>query len=222
MSETVIEVHKREEIGGGTARRLGRQGKIAAVVYGGGRESVPITVDRKSLLDLLKSSGTEHAVFLLKMAGTQKQRHAMIRQMDLDPITRQIRHIDFQRVEMDEKIKVEVPVEVVGVPEGVKNEGGILDFVTREVEVECLPGDIPKLLQVDVSNLHLGQHAEAGDLPLPKGVTLAIEPQRVIASVTGRRVSEVAAEEEEELLIEAEREEPEVIRRGKAEEGEEG
>lgn len=218
MSEPVIEVHKREEVGGGSARRLLREGKIAAVVYGAGRESVPITVDRKSLLDLFKSTGSENAVFLLRMAGTKQQRHAMIRHMDIHPITRQIHHIDFLRILMDEKIKVEVPVELVGVPEGVKNEDGIVDFVTREVEVECLPGDIPRSLEVDISALHKGQHVEAGAIPLPKGVSLAVEAERVIASVTARRKAEVEVEEEEELLIEAEQEEPEVIRRGKTEE----
>jgi large subunit ribosomal protein L25 len=223
MSEPVIEVHKREEVGGGSARRLLREDKIAAVVYGGGRESVPITVDRKSLLDLFKSTGSDNAVFLLQMAGTKQQRHAMIRHMDIHPITRQIHHIDFLRILMDEKIKVEVPVELLGVPEGVKNEDGIVDFVTREVEVECLPGDIPRSLELDISALHKGQHVEAGDIPLPKGVTLAVEAERVIASVTTRRKAEVEAEEEEEeLLIEAEQEEPEVIRRGKTEEEEGG
>lgn len=223
MSELVIEVERRAQLGRNVARKLARRGQIAAVVYGAGKDSVPITVDRHSLLHLLKTSGTEHPLFLLKMAGTRQQRHAMVREMQVNPVTGQILHIDFQRVLMDEKIKVGVPVELLGTPEGVKNEGGLLDFITREVEVECLPGDIPRVLEVDVSGLHIGQHVEAKDLVLPPEVALAVEPERVLASVAQRRVvEEVAVEaeaaEEEELLTTAEPEEPEVIRRGKGEE----
>lgn len=225
MSEPVVTVEKREEIGRNIARKMARRGEIAAVVYGAGKPSVPIRVDRKIVLDLLKSSGSEHAVFLLEMAGTKQQRHAMVRDMQIDPITGRILHIDFQRVLMTEKLKVEVPVELLGTPVGVKTEGGLLDFVTRQVEVECLPGDIPRALEVDVSALHIGQHVEAKDLVVPPKVALAVEEERVIASVAARRVAEVEAEaEEEELLTEEGAEEPEVIRRGKAEEeeGEEG
>lgn len=220
MSDLVIEVHPREETGKNANRRLRAAGDIPAVVYGGSKNTVPIRVQRKSILDLLKGSGSENAVFLLKLVGSGKERHTMIRELQVDPISREILHIDFQRVLMTEKIRVQVPVELAGVPEGVKNEGGMLDFVLREVEVECLPGDIPRTLSVDVSALHVGQHVEVKDLSLPPKVTLLEEADRVLASVSQARVAEVEAEEEEEGLLEMEPEQPEVIRRGKTEEEE--
>jgi len=216
MSDQILEVNARAERGTGASRRLRAAGKIPAVVYGGGKQTVPIEIDRKAVLDLLKKSGTENAVFLLKLAGTGQERHTMIRELDIDPVSRQIRHIDFQRVVMTEKVRVQVHVELAGTAEGVKNEGGIVDFVTREVEVECLPGDIPRHLTADVSGLHVGQHIEAKDLALPPGVVLLADAGRVIAAVTHSRLA-VEEEAPAETLIEAESAEPEVIRRGKGE-----
>ena len=216
MSDQVLEVHARAARGKGASRRMRAAGKIPAVVYGGGKDTVPIEIDRKAVLDLLKTSGTENAVFLLKLAGTGQERHTMIRELDVDPVSRQIRHIDFQRVLMTEKVRVQVHIELIGTAEGVKNEGGIVDFVTREVEIECLPGDIPRHLTADVSALHLGQHIEAKDLPLPPGVVLLEDAERVIAAVTHSRLA-VEEEAPADTLIEAESEEPEVIRRGKGE-----
>jgi large subunit ribosomal protein L25 len=222
MSEPVITVEKRDQIGGGAARKLAHRGQIAAVVYGASKDTVPIQVDRKSLLELLKGTGSENAVFLLKMAGTKQERHAMIRDMQVDPVSRQILHIDFQRILMDQVIRVQVPVELVGTPEGVRNEGGILDFVTREVEAECLASDIPRSLPVDISHLHIGQHVEVHELEVPEKVTILEEPDRTLAAVGApRAIAEPEEEVEEELLLEAEMEEPEVIGRGKEEAEEE-
>src|SRR5437763_6336313 len=136
MSETMtIEVQPREETGKNANRRSRAAGRIPAVVYGGGKESVAISIDRKTLLDSMKGHSGEHPIYLLKLGD--KDRHAMIRDMEVDPISRQVLHIDFQRVLMDQKIRVAVPVELVGTPVGVKVEGGMLDFVTREVHIEC-------------------------------------------------------------------------------------
>jgi large subunit ribosomal protein L25 len=219
MSEVTIEVERRKEAGSRPSRRLRREGWIPAVVYGGGKESVPIQIDRRKMLELIKSVGGENAVFLLKLTGEGKSRHSMIRHIEVDPVTQQILHIDFRRVLMTEKVRVQIQIEVVGTSLGVKNEGGVLDFVTRELEVECLPSDIPHHLPVDVSEYHIGQHAEAKDVELPAGVILVGEPDRVIVSIGHPRVEvEEVVEEEEEELVEAEVEEPEVIRRGKVEE----
>lgn len=224
MSERTIEVQERVVEGKNANRRLRKSGLIPAVVYGGGMESVPIQVDTKTIYDLLKEEGGENAVFLLKLAGTEKKRHTMVREVVVDPISRQIIHIDFQRVVMTEKVRVAVGIELVGMPEGVKNQGGVLDFISREVEIEALPGNIPPKLVLEVSDLEIGDHLEAKDLDLPVGVELVDEPERVIASVAHSRVSAVVEEAEagaeEELLLEAEEEEPEVI--GRAREEEEG
>lgn len=221
MSEQVITVHRREQTGVNASRRVRSVGSIPAVVYGAGRDSVSISVDRKTVLELLRKEGSDNAVFLLKLEDTGKERHAMIRDMQVNPTTREIVHIDFLRLVMDQPVRVTVQVELVGTPLGVKQEDGVLDFVTRELEVECLPGDIPQKIEADVSGLHIGQHLEASQLDLPAKVTLLDDATRVIASVTApRRVEEVA--EEDEFLLEAESAEPEVIGRGKEEEDEEG
>jgi large subunit ribosomal protein L25 len=224
MSEITVEVQERKETGKNANRRLRESGYVPAVVYGGGRESVAIQVEKKVIHELLRQEGGEHAVFLLKMAGTDKSRHTMVRDIEIDPVSRQILHLDFQRVLLTETVRVPVAIELEGVPEGVKNEGGVLDFITREVEIESLPGDIPPKLVLDVSDLHVGSHVEAGELELPSGVTLLEEPGRTIVAVAHSRVSEVVEEAEagaeEELLLEAEEVEPELIGRGKEEEDE--
>ncbi len=223
MSETTVEVKQRDEIGKNANRRLRAAGGIPAVVYGGGKDPIAISVEKTDIHDLLRQAGGENAVFLLKLAGTGKARHTMVREVVVDPISRQIIHIDFQRVLMTEKVKVQVPIELVGVPEGVKNQGGVLDFITREVELECLPGDIPPQLELDVSALEVGDQLQMKDLELPAKVELLEELDRVVAAVAHSRVAlEVEAAEAEaegeEVLLEAEPEEPEVIGRGKEEE----
>ena len=209
MSDTMtIEVQPRNETGKNANRRSRAAGKIPAVVYGGGKESVAIEVDRKALLDMMKGHSGENPIFLLKLGD--KDRHAMIRNMDVDPLSRQVIHIDFQRVMMDQKIRVAVPVELTGTSVGVKVEGGMLDFVTREVHIECLPGQIPKHLEADVTELHVGQHVEAKDLKLPEGVVLLDAPDKVLASLGHSRTEETEAA--------ADRAEPEVIKKTKGEE----
>lgn len=221
MNDQVIVVRKREETGTGASRRYRAAGRIPAVVYGAKKDSIPISVDRSSVLNLLRQGGGDNAIFLLKMEGTEKERHAMIRDMEIHSTRREILHIDFLRLLMDQVIRVMVPVELVGIPLGVQNDGGVLDHVTREVELECLPGDIPQQLEVDVSELYIGQHVEVRDLQVPDNVTLLEEEGRVVAAVGAPRELE-EIEEEEELLLEAEAEEPEVIGRGKEEEEGEG
>ena len=211
MSELTIAVQKREKTGKGANRRARSGGLIPAVVYGGGKESVSIEIDRKSMLDLMKKAGSENPIYLLKLGDSQ--RHAMIREVQTHPISRQVVHIDFQRVMMDQKVHVKVPVELVGTAYGVKNQGAVLDFVSREVEVECLPGDIPGHLELDVTGLHANQHAEARDIKLPQGVTLLDSEDKVIASVTHARAEDTGAEG-----TATDRDEPEVIKKGKTDE----
>ncbi len=223
MGELTIEVNEREELGKGPNRRLRASGMLPAVVYGGGKDAVPISIDRSVVLRLLKEGGGENAVFLLKLRGTGKSRHTMVRKIDIDPVSRQVTHIDFQRVLLDQKVKVQVPIDLQGEPTGVKNEGGVLDFITREIEIECLPTAIPQTIVVDVSDLHIGQHLEVKDLEIPADVAVLDEEQRVIVAVAQSRVAEsLEVEEEEEELLEAGMEEPEVIGREAESESESG
>lgn len=219
MSELVLEVYEREAIGKNANRRLRAVGELPAVVYGAGLAPATIRVEERKVKDILRSGSGENTVFLLRLHGTDKSRHAMIRELQDDPISGALIHIDFQRIQMDKKVKVAVHVELTGEAEGVKTEGGLVDFVTREIEIECLPGDIPAHIDLDVSPLHVGQHVEAKELELPEGVELAMDPDRVVVSVSRKKV-EAEEEEKEEELIEAETEEPEVVQRGKAEETE--
>jgi large subunit ribosomal protein L25 len=223
MSDKTVVVQPREATGKGANRRLRQSGTIPAVVYGGGKDPVAIQVDEKMMRDFLHVPGSENTVFLLQLGETGKSRHAMIRDLQIDTISRQISHIDFQRVLMDEKVRVEVPITLNGLPDGVKNQGGVLDFVTREIEIECLPGDIPAEFVVDVSALGVGQHIEAGAIALAKGIELISEPTRVLVSISHSRVAEdveAAGVQEGVSLIEAVPTQPEITGRRKADEDE--
>jgi large subunit ribosomal protein L25 len=216
MSEQFnIHVTTREEYGKNANRRLRAGGQIPAVLYGTGGETVPIQVERRKMEEMFRHGATENTIFLLKRQESDQERHARIREMQTNPVSREILHIDFQRVLMDQLIRVTVPVHPVGTPKGVTDEGGVMDQVTREVEVECLPGDIPEALEVDVTELSIGDHLEASALTLPKGVELLEETDRVIVSVAYPDRIEEPEEDEDEDLLEAEMDEPEVIRRGK-------
>lgn len=210
MSEMTIEVTKREEFGKNANRRLRASGLVPAVVYGQGKESVPIQVETRRVQDLLRKTDGDNPVFLLKLAGTKQSRHTMIKQLDADPINGKMIHIDFQRINMDQTVRISVGIELHGVAYGVKNEDGIMDFVTREVEVECKPDKIPGHLEIDVTELHVGQHLEVGSLQLPEGVILHDDESRVIVSVVSKQ-REVVEETEEEDLLTAQAEQPELV-----------
>ena len=223
MKTIEITVEKRQSRGKNEDRRLRQGGKIPAVVYGAGKDTVPITVNVRSLADAFRGGAGENAIFLLKLGDTGETRHAMIREFQRDPVSRRPVHLDFVRVLMDTKIRVRVPVEVVGVARGVKTDAGILDFVTREIEIECLPGNIPEHLPLDVTELGIGDALRISDLKAPEGVEVVDDLEKVIVHVAHPAAEEVAAVVEAEA-VEGEVAEPEVLRKGKAvteEEGEE-
>ncbi|HEY0159956.1 MAG TPA: 50S ribosomal protein L25 [Thermoanaerobaculia bacterium] len=210
MAEVTLEVVRREATGKEVAKKLRRDGKVPAVVYGGHRDPVAITVDRKAVSELIQKS--EHgmrSVFLLKMQGSDQQRHAMIKELTIDPISRKMLHIDFVRVVMDEKVKVTIPVHVTGTARGVK-EGGLLDFQIRELHVECLPNAIPDSIDLDVTSLEAHDYFRIKDIKLPEGVRVLDDPERVVVGVT---LSRVEAEPAAEATAE-----PEVIKKGKGDE----
>ena len=215
MAEVTLEVARREKAGKGVARKLRQQGKGPAVVYGGHREPVTIEVDRKAVTDLIqKSDHGIRSIFLLKMAGTDQQRHAMIKDFQINPITRKMEHIDFVRVLMDEAIRTTVPIHVVGSAPGVK-EGGMLDTQIRELHIECLPNAIPDAIEVDISGLNMHQFLHVSDLKLPEGVKVLEDPERVVVGVTHLRVVEEAVPGAVAEGAEAAPAEPEVISKGK-------
>jgi large subunit ribosomal protein L25 len=215
MAEVTLEVTRRERSGKEQAKKLRQNGQIPAVVYGGHKEPVAITVERKAVSDLIqKSDHGIRSIFLLKMSGTDQQRHAMIKEMQMDPISRRMTHIDFVRVVMDELVRVSVPVNITGNSIGVK-EGGILDWQLRELHVECLPNAIPDKIDVDITNLGGHEQVRVSDLQLPEGVKVAEDTHRVIVGVTSPRaeiVPEVAAVDATAVVAE-----PEVLKKGKTE-----
>jgi large subunit ribosomal protein L25 len=219
MKTIELNVEKRSTTGKNEARRDRVAGRIPAVVYGAGKPNVAISVDRKALSDVFREGAGENAIFLLKLGGSDQSRHAMIKEMQRDPVSRKPLHIDFVRVLMDVKITLKVPIEVAGVAKGVKTEGGILDIVTREVEIECLPSNIPAHLTVDVTELAIGDAIRISQIPPVEGVRIVDNPEKVVAHVahpTREEEPVVAAE------VAAEPTEPEVLKKGKAVAEEEG
>jgi large subunit ribosomal protein L25 len=216
MSQT-IEAELREDFGKNASRRMRRQGRIPAVVYGGGGQAIPVAVDPKKVAQVLYSESGHNTLFTVEIQGRAPAR-VMLRDWQVEPVRGDLLHVDMVRVTIDTRLKLKVPVHLSGEPEGVKTQGGILDFVLREVEVECLPDDIPEHITVAVSGLTLGRNLRAGDLPLAERVKLLTDPTRVVAHV----IAPKAEEEKPAEAVAVEVAEPEVIRKGKAEEGEEG
>jgi large subunit ribosomal protein L25 len=213
MKTIELDVEKRTSHGKNEARRMRADGRIPAVVYGAGKPTVPISVDHKALSQAFREGAGEHAIFLLKLGGSDQSRHAMIKEFQRDPVSRKPVHIDFVRVLMDTKIRIRVGIEVQGIAKGVKTEGGILDFVTREVEIECLPGNIPPHLPIDVSELAIGDALRISQIPSVEGVQIVDDPEKVLVHVTHptREAEPVAAAAEAVPEIT----EPEVLKKGK-------
>jgi len=215
MAEVSLEVSRREQGGKNVARRLRASGKVPAVVYGGHRDPVAIEVDRKSISELIQKS--EHGVrsiFLLKMAGSDQQRHAMIKDIQINPISRKLQHIDFVRVLMDEVVRTSVPVRINGTAIGVK-EGGILDWQVRDLHIECLPNAIPDTIEVDVTELGSHDYVHVRDLKIPDGVKVLEDPDRIVVGVTHAKAEVVETPAAEAGA--AAPAEPEVIKKGKVE-----
>jgi large subunit ribosomal protein L25 len=214
MKTIELNVERRTESGKGAARRTRAGGKIPAVVYGAGKPTVSVQLERRALTDAFRAGAGENAIFLLKLAGSEQSRHAMIRELFRDPVSREPLHIDFVRVLMDAKVRVKVAIEVTGIAQGVKAEGGILDYVTREVEIECLPGNIPENLPLDVTALNIGDALRISDLPTVEGVEIVDDGEKVLVHVTHatKEPEPVAAAE----AAAAEPTEPEVLKKGKA------
>jgi large subunit ribosomal protein L25 len=226
MSESTdihITVERREELGKGAVGRLRRLGKIPAVVYGGDKESFPVFVDKESLMNLLKQEGGENTIFLLKLKGSKQERRAIIKDIQVDPITREFQHIDFIRVTRGHKLTVTMPIELEGDSVGVRH-GGRLNFISRELEVEVLPREMFDKLVVDISDLDVGDSVTVADLQdqLPPSGRFLEEGSRVVLVIAmPRGLAEEEEEAEEELVID-EQAEPEVIHGKGSQDEEEG
>ena len=198
------------------ARRVRAGGRIPAIVYGAKKDSVPVTVDPKQIGRILHSDSGHNTVFDLKVGGEQTK--AMIVDWQYEPIKGTLMHIDLKRIAMDQALRVGVPVQLTGVPEGVKTQGGILEQMLREVEIECLPGDIPDQIDLDVTALVFGQVLRVSDLPHSGKIKFVTDETQPVAHITS--VKEVVEAAPAEAGVEgavAAPAEPEVIKKGKQE-----
>jgi len=216
----VVEAAPRESRGKNEARRLRVTGKVPAVLYGAKGDSITLSVNAKQVGQILRSATGHNTLFQVAIAG--KEQPAILKDWQVDPVTGSLLHVDLLRVAMDVRMRVSVPVHTFGEAAGVKQQGGIFETVTREVEIECLPGEIPTEFRLDVSHLMIGMHLRAADIAIdPNKVKLLTDPERVIAHVVALRAEEEKPAEAApvEGAVPAE---PEVIKKGKKEvEGEE-
>src|SRR5271167_2031614 len=216
----VVEGAARELRGKNEARRLRLTGKLPATLYGGKGEAISLSVNAKQVGAILRSESGHNTLFQVDLGG--KHEPAILKDWLVDAVTGKLLHVDLLRVAMDVRMKVKVPVHSFGEPSGVKVQGGVFEVVTREVEVECLPADIPTEFKVDVSGLALNQSLRAGELAIDKAkVKLLTDANTVLAHVVALRVEE--EKPVEAAVTGAVPAEPEVIKKGKKElEGEEG
>lgn len=207
MSELNLNLETRTTTGKEFAKKLRREGKIPGIYYHHGEDPIPFSVERKEVQTLL---GQESS--LLDIAFDKKgARKSIVREIQFNPITNQPIHIDLMGIKMSEKLSVTMPIHLIGLPQGVKNDGGILQHLIRDIEVECLPSDIPDFIEIDVSELNIGQGIQVSNINLER-VKILEDDEKVIANVVAPRIveEEVETEEVEEGA------EPEVV--GKEEE----
>ena len=215
MPEIVVAAENRTETGKNVNRRLRVRGLIPGVLYGAKKKAVPVAVSPKEIGAILRSASGENTLFDIQLDGSRRK--VILKEFQVEPLKSRLLHVDFYEVALDQALEVTVHVELTGVPVGVKVEGGVLDFVTRELEVECLPTDIPEKIVVDVSELALNKHVRVSDIPAPPKVKILTDPDVVIAHVVAPRAEEVAAPAEAVAApVEGEAAaEPEVIKKGK-------
>jgi len=231
LEQNVLEASPRDAGTKNQARRVRREGKIPAVVYGAGKDSLAVSVDPRHVLRILRSESGHNTIFDLAVvhpAGNGGENtkgetaKAMIVDWQYEPIKGHLLHIDLKRIAMDKALRVSVPVILQGVPAGVKTEGGILEQMLREVEIECLPGDIPSHIDVDVSELTFGKVLRVSDLPHNEKLKFLSDANQPVAHVTSVKEEVVATPEAVAAEAGATPAEPEVIKKGKAETEEEG
>ncbi len=217
MAISSLNGEQRSGVGKSVARKLRAAGRVPAIYYGRGENPIPLTINAKEVESLIHgASGANVIVDLLVSGAAAADRKALIREIQRDPVVGNILHLDLQHISLTERITVEVPIELIGIPIGVKDGGGILEHLLREVEVECLPTDIPTQLEADVSMLNIGDSLHVSDLKAER-VTILTEADRAIATVVPPTILEEAAPAEAAVA------EPELVSGKKeGEEDEEG
>lgn len=220
-SENVVTAQPRKAGGKNDARRVRKTGMIPAAFYGAGKDPLAVAVDPKAVTKILRSESGHNTIFDLAVSGGAEK--AMIIDWQYEPLKGQLLHVDIKRIAMDKVLQVSVPVILQGTAEGVKTEGGILEQLIREVEIECLPADIPKAIYADVTNLKHGDNLRVSDLPHGDKWKFITDEDQMVAHVTHVKEEVVATPEAVAAEVGATPAEPEVIKKGKVEtEGAEG
>lgn len=213
--DITIAAQPRESRGKNEARRLRVQRLSPAVLYGSGKDAVAVSVSPKDITKILHSSSGHNTIFNLDVQGVENT-PAMIVDWQRDPVREHLLHADFKRIDLTMKIRVTVPVHLTGEPKGVKLQGGVVEVVKREIEIECLPDDIPEHFTSDISEMMKDEALRAGDIPMPDSVKLVSNPSQVIVHVVGHKEEVVAAPADAAAPVAAA--EPEVLKKGKKEE----
>jgi len=223
MAEIVISSTNRADRGKNAARRLRRRGLVPGIVYGGKGENLSVAVDPKALQRVLRSEAGRNAILKLSIADHGSS-NAILKNWQVDPVKESFLHADFYRIAMDVAIRVTVPIQVMGEARGVKVDAGILELVIREIEVECLPGDIPERIALDVADLGINQSLRVSDVPMPAKVKVLQAADQVVVHVIAVKEEEAAPAAAAAPAAEGEAgapaAEPEVIKKGKKEEEE--
>jgi large subunit ribosomal protein L25 len=218
MEKILVKADKRPEIGKGSARSLRRQGVLPAVVYGV-NESTPIKVESRQMTKLITSGGGEHSLLTIELneGGKKTSEHpVLIKDYQMDPVSDELLHVDFIEVSLEKVVNVTVSLVIVKEPAGVKM-GGILERRLREIEVECLPMQIPDKIEIDAGHIEIGNSLHVSDLTAPEGAKIITDPAEVVLSVSAPRIEEEAPVE----AVEEEAAEPELVKgKGKEEEEE--
>jgi large subunit ribosomal protein L25 len=223
--EATLEATRRDTIGKNEARRTRRAGLVPAVLYvaasdGASKDATPIAVSPRALLRILHSESGANTLISLQLSGAGDTR-VLVKAYQLDPVTHQVLHADFYRVAMDRLLRVTIPVIVKGEPKGVKQQGGVLEFIRREIEIECLPADIPENVEVNVDELMLHQGVRVRELALNPKWKPVSDPDMMLVHVIMPKAEEVAAPADAAAAAPTAPAEPEVIKKGKKEEAEE-
>jgi len=201
--QLVVSVAPRDHRGKNAARRLRATGKVPGNVYGMSLDSYAVAVEARRIEEILRLGSGRNTIFTLSLGEGQQSRAVMLRELQRDPVSERLVHVDFLRVDPMKTFRVQVPVRLVGTPEGVKNDGGVVDFVHRQVEVECLPSAIPEYLEVDISHLHINQNISVKELRIEEGVEILDDPDAILAVVASPRVEVEETPEVEEGVEEA-------------------
>ncbi len=209
-----IKAEKREAFGKNANRRLRMQGLVPAILYAESVPSVPLILDKKDIVRIMKTETRENTIFRVGFGA--EVRDVMIKELQVDPATDRLFHVDLIQIAMNKLIRVAVPIVPKGEAIGVKTEGGFVDFITREVEVECFPKDIPDRLEIDISGLHLHQSLKIESIVATQGVRIINDPGTVLVLISLPHKEEEFPGEKPEEVVAEEGQEPEVIKKERA------